>query len=124
MWAATYLELPVPTIRYWVIFNNQLRPLPQVTAPTWPAIVARSLEMSTRGDGHRHPASVCPGGHRGAQAWRSSRSPRGCGAERFCAAQDFVPPKPGVFIKETMNALADLGERLGADPARGRTEAP
>jgi hypothetical protein len=29
-----------------------------------------------------------------------------------------------VFIKETMNALADLGERLGADPARWQTEAP
>jgi hypothetical protein len=29
-----------------------------------------------------------------------------------------------VFIKETMNALADLGERRGADPASWRTEAP
>jgi hypothetical protein len=37
---------------------------------------------------------------------------------------DFVPPKAGVFIKETMNALADLGERMGADPASWRTEAP
>jgi len=37
---------------------------------------------------------------------------------------DFVPPKAGVFIKETMNALADLGERRGADPASWRTEAP
>ena len=26
-------------------------------------------------------------------------------------------PKPGVFVKETMNELADLGERMGADPA-------
>jgi hypothetical protein len=87
VWAATYPELPVPTLRFWVIFNNQLRPLPQVTAPTWTAIVARSLEMGTRGDGHRHPASVSPGGHRGAQARRGGRSARGRGAERFCPAQ-------------------------------------
>jgi hypothetical protein len=59
LWAETYPDLPVPTIRFWVIFNNQLR-----------------------------------------------------------------PPKAGVFIQETMNALADLGERMGADPARWRTEAP
>jgi hypothetical protein len=37
---------------------------------------------------------------------------------------DFVPPKAGVFIKETMNALADLGERMGADPASWQTESP
>jgi hypothetical protein len=30
LWAETYPDLPVPTIRFWVIFNNQLRPLPQV----------------------------------------------------------------------------------------------
>ena len=47
LWAAMYPNLPIPKIRYWVIFNNQLRPLPQVTAPTWPA-VTRSLEMGTR----------------------------------------------------------------------------
>jgi len=28
---------------------------------------------------------------------------------------DFVPPKEVSFVKETMNALADLGERMGAD---------
>lgn len=30
---------------------------------------------------------------------------------------DWSPPVPGVFIKESMNNLADLGERMGADPA-------
>ena len=48
LWAATYPSLPIPKIRYWVLFNNQLRPPPQVTAPTWPAVVTRSLEMGTR----------------------------------------------------------------------------
>ena len=27
---------------------------------------------------------------------------------------DWFPPVPGTFIKETMNNLADLGERMGA----------
>src|SRR5688572_10077047 len=48
LWAAMYPDLPIPKIRYWVLFNNQLRPSPQVTAPTWPAVITRSLEMGTR----------------------------------------------------------------------------
>ena len=48
MWTALYPHLPLPTARFWVIFNNQLRPLPQVTKPTWPAVFTRSLEMATR----------------------------------------------------------------------------
>jgi hypothetical protein len=30
---------------------------------------------------------------------------------RFCSG-----PKAGVFVKGMMNALADLGEKMGADP--------
>jgi hypothetical protein len=37
---------------------------------------------------------------------------------------DFVPPKPGTFVKETMNALADLGEEMGADPSSWLTSPP
>ena len=48
MWTALYPHLPVPTVRFWVIFNNQLRPLPQVTRLAWPAVFTRSLEMATR----------------------------------------------------------------------------
>jgi len=36
---------------------------------------------------------------------------------RFVAVpNDFVPRKRGVFVKGTMNALPDLGEKMGADP--------
>jgi hypothetical protein len=119
VWAEMYPALPVPTVRFWVIFNNQLRPLPQVTAPTWPAVVARSLEMGTRA------ATVTAIRHLFTQAEISQLKRGGDVEVRVVAVpNDFVPPKPGVFIKETMNALADLGERLGADPASWRTEAP
>jgi hypothetical protein len=119
MWAAAYPDLPMPTVRYWVIFNNQLRPLPQVTAPTWTAIVARSLEMGTRA------ATVTAIRHLFAQADIAELKRGGEVEVRVVAVpNDFVPPKAGVFIKETMNALADLGERMGADPSSWRTEAP
>jgi predicted acylesterase/phospholipase RssA len=119
LWVAAYPHLPVPTIRYWVIFNNQLRPLPQVTAPTWPAVVTRSLEMGTRA------ATLTSMRHLFAQA-AISRLMRGATIEvRFVAVpDDFVPPKPGTFDKETMNALADLGEKMGEDASSWRIEAP
>ena len=31
--------------------------------------------------------------------------------------EDWSPPVAGVFVKETMNDLVDIGERMGADPA-------
>jgi hypothetical protein len=37
---------------------------------------------------------------------------------------EWVPPKPGTFVPEVMNDLADLGEKMGADPASWRTTAP
>jgi Patatin-like phospholipase len=119
VWAALYPQLPVPTVRMWVIFINQLRPLPQVTAPTWPAVVARSLEMGTRA------ATVTAIRHLFTQAEIAHLKHGGAAEIRVVAVpNDFVPPKAGVFMKETMNALADLGERMGADPASWQTEAP
>jgi predicted acylesterase/phospholipase RssA len=119
LWVAAYPHIPVPPIRYWVIFNNQLRPLPQVTEPTWPAVVARSLEMGTRA------ATLTSMRHLFAQA-AISRLMRGATIDvRIVAVpDDFVPPKPGTFDKDTMNALADLGEKMGAEPSSWRTEAP
>ena len=37
---------------------------------------------------------------------------------------EWVPPVPGVFIKETMNNLADLGTKMGADPTSWSTAPP
>ena len=119
LWVAAYPHIPVPPIRYWVLFNNQLRPLPQVTEPTWPAVVARSLEMGTRA------ATITSMRHLFAQA-AISRLMRGATIDvRIVAVpDDFVPPKPGTFDTDTMNALADLGEKMGAEPSSWRTEAP
>jgi hypothetical protein len=37
---------------------------------------------------------------------------------------DWVPPVAGTFVKETMNSLADLGEKMGSDPASWSNESP
>src|SRR5215475_708202 len=95
VWQHAYPTLPIPPIRYWVIFNNQLRPLPQVTAPTWPAVVARSLEMGTRA------ATVTAIRHLFTQADIAELKRGGEVEVRVIAVpNDFVPPKEGVFIKE------------------------
>ena len=119
VWTKLYPHLPVPTVRFWVVFSNQLRPLPQVTTPTWPAVIMRSLEMFTRA------ATLTAIRHLFALA-EIARMKHGGDVEiRFVAIpNDFVRPKPGVFIRETMNALADLGEKMGADPSTWITSQP
>ena len=109
-WKQRYPDLKMPKLRYWIIFNNQLRPLPQVTAPTWPAVITRSLEMGTRS------ATVNSMRHLFAMT-EIARLKHDADVEiRITAVpNDWKAPKPGVFIKETMNALADLGEKMGAD---------
>ena len=119
MWSKTHPGTAIPKTRIWVIFNNQLRPLPQVTEPAWPAVVSRSLEMSTRS------ATLVAIRHLHAQA-EISRLKRGADMEVRVVAipDDWAPPKPGIFVKETMNALVDLGEKMGADPASWSTDEP
>jgi hypothetical protein len=111
VWATRYPDSPMPLTRYWVIFNNQLLPPPQVTEPNWPAVVSRSLEMATRAStvtALRHLYSIS----------EIARLKHGVEIEIRIAAipGDWVPPEPGVFKEKTMNNLADLGERMGADP--------
>jgi Patatin-like phospholipase len=117
LWQKAYPNLPIPKFRYWVIFNNQFRPVPHVTAPNWVAVIQRSLETSTRA------ATATAVRHLFAMA-EISRLKRKADVEvRIVSIPgDWFPPVPGVFIKETMNNLADLGEKMGADPASWSTE--
>ena len=115
--AKAYPNLPIPKFRYWVIFNNQFRPAPEVVAPNWPAVIQRSLETSTRA------ATATAVRHLFAMA-EISRLKRKADVEVRVVSipGEWFPPVPGTFIKETMNSLADLGEKMGANPASWSTE--
>jgi Patatin-like phospholipase len=119
LWQKAYPKLSIPKFRYWVIFNNQFRPVPEVTLPNWPAVIQRSLETSTRA------ATATAVRHLFAMA-EISRLKRKADVEVRVVSipGDWYPPVPGVFIKETMNNLADLGEKMGADPANWSSAPP
>jgi predicted acylesterase/phospholipase RssA len=119
VWTRSYPGTPVPKTRYWVIFNNQLRPPPEVVQPNWKSVVPRSLLASTRTatvNGIRHLFALA----------EVSRLSSGTEVEvRYIAVpDDWEPSQSGLFIKEVMNALADMGERMGADLASWRTDPP
>jgi hypothetical protein len=118
-WQAKHPRRPMPRLRYWVIFNNQLRFPPQVTRARWPDIMSRTTIMATQ------TSTVNSMRHLYAMA-QIAKLKYGAEVEvRLIAVpEDFVPAKPGTFVKEVMNDLADLGERMGADPASWRTDPP
>jgi len=119
MWHEAYPGVPIPKMRMWVIFNNQFRPAPELTEPNWPAVVRRSLETATRA------ATAIALRHLYAMA-EIARLKRKADVEVYVAAipDDWSPSVAGTFQKETMNDLADLGEKLGADPSSWITSPP
>lgn len=119
IWQREHPDLPLPTFRYWVLFNNQVRGSPAVVRGRWPDIVARSIQLSIRAStltAVRHLFTIA----------ELERLRYKANVEvRFLAIPDsWTPKNPNVFDKDTMNDLADLGERLGADPKNWSTSAP
>jgi predicted acylesterase/phospholipase RssA len=111
-WRAKHGRAPPPRVRYWVIFNNQFRFPPQVTQARWPDIMSRATIMATQS------ATVSAMRHLAANA-ELTRIKYGIDVElRIMAVPEAWEPKvAGTFKKEVMNDLADLGEKMGADPA-------
>jgi serine/threonine-protein kinase RIO1 len=109
----------MPRMRYWVIFNNQFRFTPQVTQERWPDIMGRATIMSTQ------TSTMNSMRHLYALAEIANLKRNADWQVRVMAVPDtWVPPKPGTFVTEVMNSLADLGEQMGADPANWRTDPP
>ena len=118
-WRAAYPKLAIPRVRYWVIFNNQVRFPPQMTRERWPDIMTRATIMATQTstlNSMRHLYAIA----------ELARVKHGADVQvRVMAVPDsFVPAHPESFNAEVMNTLADLGEQMGADAANWRTEAP
>jgi predicted acylesterase/phospholipase RssA len=118
-WAAKYPKVPMPRQRYWVIFNNQFRFPPQVTQERWPDIMGRATIMATQ------TSTMNSMRHLYALAEIARLKYKADVEVRVMAVPDYwVPPKPGTFVAEVMNELADLGEKMGADPASWLTGPP
>ena len=118
-WRAKYPQAPMPRVRYWIIFNNQFRFPPQVTQERWPDIMSRATIMATQ------TSTVNSMRHAFAMAQIAKLRHNVDIEMRVMAVPDeWVPPKPGTFVAEVMNELADLGEKMGADPASWRTDPP
>jgi hypothetical protein len=118
-WHAAHPKTPMPRVRYWVIFNNQFRFPPELVRERWPDIMSRATIMATQTSTKNSMR------HLFAQA-EIVRLKYGADVQvRVMAVpESWVPPKPGSFVSEVMNDLADLGEKMGADPASWTTEAP
>ena len=113
LWQRRYPTLPIPPLRSWVIFNNQFRPVPKCVAK-----LARG-HSAEPGD-RRAAATATAMRHLFAMAEIYRLKRKGdVEVPRRLDPQRMVPPVPGVFIKESMNDLADLGEKMGADPRVG-----
>ena len=118
-WRAKHGSAPPPRVRYWVIFNNQFRFPPQVTRERWADIMTRATIMATQS------ATVSAIRHLEAMA-ELTRRKHGIDVEvRVMAVpESWVPPAAGTFHKDVMNSLADLGEKMGADPKSWSNGAP
>ena len=118
-WHEKHPRRAMPRLRYWVIYNSQLRYPPQVTRERWPDILTRSNLMSMQ------TSTVNSMRHLYALA-EVARLKHGADVQvrMISIPEAWVPGKEGSFVKEVMNDLADLGERMGADPASWRAESP
>jgi len=110
-WKEAYPDVPVPKLRYWVIYNNQIRPPPKVTQPHWKDVLNRTVFTSTRASTVRAIQQLF-------MQVEIARLRHGADVEvHYVAIPDsWVPLKKGMFNKETMNDLVNLGEKMGADP--------
>jgi hypothetical protein len=119
VWQELYPGVPIPKIRYWVIFNNQMRAQPTIVPARWFTIIERSVELASRS------ASLTSIRQLYGMA-EISRLKRNADVEvRVVSIPDnWIPPVEGTFAKETMNSLADLGEKMGADPTSWRSDPP
>jgi len=119
LWEERHPGVPMPLMRYWVIFNNQFRFPPQVVQERWPDIMGRATIMSTQ------TSTVNSMRHLFALAEIANLKHSGEVQVRVMAVpEEWVPPKPGTFDTEVMNNLADMGEKMGADPSNWRTTPP
>lgn len=119
LWQQLYPDVPMPKLRYWVIFNNQLHPPPMVVAARWYDIIMRAVDVASRSGSLNAIRQLYLIADLARLRYHVDVEVR-----YVAVPDDWRPPKEGTFVKETMNNLADLGEKMGADPKSWLSEPP
>jgi len=116
MWKKTYPDRKMTKIRIWVIVNNQMSDVPKVVKPTWPSITGASLNTMSR---FSNKASMRLLDFQ----TELMRKVDGLDVEYLYVAipDEFRVPVEGTFKKETMQALSDLGHKMGTEPQSWNT---
>jgi len=116
MWRKTYPDRKMTKIRIWVVVNNQMSDVPKVVKPTWPSITGASLNTMSR---FSNKASMRLLDFQ----TELMRKVDGLDVEYLYVAipDDFRVPVEGTFKKETMQALSDLGHKMGTEPQSWNT---
>ena len=117
--AKRYPDQPKPRIRYWVILNNQAQTPPKTVQPGWISVVGRSVEIAIRSStitSLRHLFTFTE--------LVTLRGDADIEVRWLAIPDDWRPATEGVFVKETMNNLADIGRKFGSDPSSWRRDVP
>lgn len=117
--AKRYPDQPKPRIRYWVILNNQAQTPPKTVQPGWISVVGRSVEIAIRSStitSLRHLFTFTE--------LVTLRGDADIEVRWLAIPDDWRPATEGVFVKETMNDLADIGRKFGSDPSSWRRDVP
>ncbi len=111
MWKKTFPDRKMSKIRIWVIVNNQMTDVPKIVRPTWPSITGEALTTMTR---FSNIASMRLLEYQTELLNKVDH----IDVEYFYVAvpDDFRVPVQGTFKKETMQALSDIGYKMGSDP--------
>lgn len=111
-WMREHPDVPFPKVRYWVIINNSLAQPPATVQAKWPEVLGPALATSIRS------ATIAEVRWLTAQSdYVNATLNSDIEVRVVSIPNDWRPPVKGDFQKETMNSLADLGRKLGADPA-------
>jgi len=117
MWKKTYPDRKMSKIRIWVVINNQMTDVPKVVKPTWPSITGASLTTMTRFSNISSMRLLD-------FQTELMRKVDGLDVEYLYVAvpDEFRVPVQGTFKRETMQALSDLGYKMGMDPQSWKTK--
>lgn len=114
LWRRKHPDRSIPRQRVWVIIDEQFDTAPKVVQPTWVSVAGASVELMIRSSTHTSLRQL-------ADEAALIRSTTGAQIEvRYVdipGSWKDPASDTGMFDKRTMDSLASLGIKMGADPS-------